>query len=520
MLYSLLEKSAENHPDSIAIWSYNYSCTYFELNEKVKILSNGLLKKGLKKGDRIASYLYNCPEAIQLYFACFKIGVSVVVIHPFFREFEIRLMVETAQPKLFITQLELYENIQKLTGQFSSIIKCYYLIDCLHNSESNVLPFADLINQNYQVEQDIEVTGDQEATIFLTSGTTGKSKCVQSNHYQKICNVEDLKSLRFDHNDKFLLTTSMNSSTGLNICILPPIRYGSTICYLPNNIPINVFIKMLPLVLYEHNITCVFCVSSTLRKLVEEIKVYTGGEYRKHLFRYFFFGGEKFSQSSYEKARKCLGFYPTEVYGMTETDGFFAIAPGNSTKCGQYKPFGKTTKFRITNDNWEDMPYNTSGEITVYSNRIMNGYLNDEKTTQKIIKNGWIKTGDIGYLDPNGILNFVGRTKQIVICNGGNVNLLEVEETLLECNDVYEVCATSIPYMQSEKPVAYVTLYASCLMNITEIEIHLFSYLKEKLAEFKIPLYIRILDALPKNSIGKIDRKILGERALQEFVQN
>jgi long-chain acyl-CoA synthetase len=103
MLYSLLEKSTKNRPDAIALWSYSYTCTYFELNEKVTISSDGLSKKGLKKGDRIASYLHNCPEAIELYFACFKIGVSVVIIHPCYREFQIRFLIETAEPKLCYT---------------------------------------------------------------------------------------------------------------------------------------------------------------------------------------------------------------------------------------------------------------------------------------------------------------------------------------------------------------------------------------------------------------------------------
>jgi long-chain acyl-CoA synthetase len=308
MLYSLLEKSAKNHPDAIAIWSHNYSCTYFELNEKVKILSNGLLKEGLKKGDRIASYLHNCPEGIQLYFACFKIGVSVVAMHPSYREFEIQLMIENTHPKLFITQLELFKNMEKLTEEFCSIIKSYYLIDCLHNEDGNVLPFSDLIDKNDRIEKEVEITGEQEATIFLTSGTTGKSKCVQTNHKQKFCYVERFELFHLDHHDKYLLTTPINSASGLDVCILPTICHGATICYLPTNVPRNVFLQMIPTILFEQNITYLFCMSTTLRKIVEEIKVFTNGEYRKNFLRYCFFGGEKMSQSSYEEVTKYLGF--------------------------------------------------------------------------------------------------------------------------------------------------------------------------------------------------------------------
>ncbi|CAF1246196.1 unnamed protein product [Adineta steineri] len=524
MLYSLLEKSAKNHPDTIALWSNDYSCTYFELNEKVKILSAGLLKEGLQKGDRIASYLHSSPEAIQVYFACFKIGVSVVVINPFFREFEINLLVETAQPKLFITERALYENIKKLIQPFSPIINPYYLVDFASTDGSNnLLPFSDLLNTNYTIENigtDGDVKGDQEAVIQLTSGSTGKSKCVQTNHNQKLFNVKAFESFNFDHNDKFLVISAMNTMGALDFHILPAIQYGSTICFLSTNTTNDLYIKQVPPILYEQNITYLNCISSTLRNIIKEINNFTQGIYRKNMLRYVFVGGERFPDLYYENAKKCLGMYPRELYGMTETNGPCAITADNPPKCGRFKALNETIKFRITNENWEDMPHNTSGEITIYSKTIMTGYLNDEKTTQQVIKDGWLKSGDMGYLESNGTLNIVGRIKQMVICNGCNVNLIELEETLLECDDVHEACATSVPYMEFEKPVVFVSIHSFSSKNIVEVEQYLFSYLKKKLAVYKIPLYIRILDKLPKNTNGKIDRKMLKDRALEESIQD
>ncbi|CAF4084244.1 unnamed protein product [Adineta steineri] len=521
MLYSCLKQSVNISPDAIVFYSDNYKCTYIELDEKVTILSNGLLQKGLKKGDRLASYLLNCPEGIYLYFACFKIGVSVVIIHPSFRDFEIRLLIENTQPKLLITQLELYKNIQEFVNEFSSLKDYCYLIDCSHNENSNILPFTDLLDKTYQTENLIEeISGEQEAIIYLTSGSTGRSKCVQSNHKQYFSYLETYKTFQFNYNDKFLLISPINSLTGLILGILPAVRYGSIFYYLSTNLPSKQYMKMIPPILYEQKITYFFCISSTLRNLIEEIEQYTEKQYRKNFLRYCFVGGEKFSKLSAEKSRKYLGIYPHEVYGLTETSGPVAISADYPPICGRFKRLNETIKFRITNDNWEDMPYNTSGEITIYSDTIMTGYVNDQEATQKIIKNGWMKTGDIGYLESDDILNVVGRLKQIIICNGCNINLLELEETIRECNDVYEVCATSIPYMESEKPVIYVTFHSSHSINIVEDEEYLFSYLKGRVADFKIPLYIRILDVLPKNIIGKIDRKMLSEKALKEFTQH
>ncbi|CAF1436158.1 unnamed protein product [Didymodactylos carnosus] len=182
--------------------------------------------------------------------------------------------------------------------------------------------------------------------------------------------------------DKFLLIAPMNSLSALDFNILPAIRHGSIICYLPTNLPGNVYIKTILPILFEQNITYIVCISSTLRNLVEEIKSFIQGEYRKSSLRYCFIGGEK--------AGKCLDLCPLELYRMIETNGSCAIPADNPRKFGSYKPFGGTTKFRITNDNWEDVPCNTCGEITIYSNAIMTGYLSDEKTTQQIMKNGWL----------------------------------------------------------------------------------------------------------------------------------
>jgi acyl-CoA synthetase (AMP-forming)/AMP-acid ligase II len=533
MLYSMLEKAAAQHPNTIALFSgnNNYSCTYYELNEKVKRLSCGLLSKGgVKTGDRIASYLHSCPEVLELMFACFKIGVTVVIIHPIFGENEIRLLIEKSQPKLFVTQSELYgPNVKKLINQFSSSIQGCYLIDncsSTNSNGSNTLPFSQLLIDEVEAEKIRTIAPipvEQEATIILTSGTTGRSKCVQSTHYQHLCAANHAAStFRFDQNDRFLCISTMNSGTAARGLLLLAVRCASTIYYLPSNLPATDYTKKLCHMIYEHNITYFLLTPSILRNILEEIEQHEEYCDQKNSLRYCLVGGEKFPQIICEKAKQIFGFYPTETYGMTEMNGILAIA-ADTPHSGRFKLFGDK-KIRITDDNWNDLPLNSCGEITMWSTTVMTGYLNDEQATQQVLKDGWLKTGDLGILEATNetdvLLNFVGRKKYIVKCGEFNINLLELEETIMDNKAVFEVCVTSIPFKTSGvKPIAYVSLRSQSPDekddNIVVQEI--FSYLKEKVASFKIPLHIKILEFLPKTMGGKIDRNTLAQRALDEF---
>lgn len=534
MLYSMLEKSAALHPNTVVLFSGhdNNSCTYYELNEKVKKLSAGLLSNGaVKTGDRIASYLHSCPEVLELMFACFKIGVTVVIIHPAFGENEIRLLIEKSQPKLFVTQSELLRpNVQELINKGSPSIQGLYLIDIgspTITNGSNTLPFSQLLIDDVQSEKirEAPISGEQEATILLTSGTTGRSKCVQSTHYQHLCAAEHVESaFSFDQNDRFLCISTMNSGSVLRGILLLAVRSAATIYYLPTSLSGANYTQNLCHMIYKHNITFFLVTPSILRNILEEIEQNQeyGGD--KNSLRYCLVGGEKFSEIICEKAKRILGFYPTETYGMTEINGLLAIA-ADTPHSGRFQPFGDK-KIRITDDNWADLPLNTCGEITVWSSTIMTGYLDDEQATQQVLKCGWLKTGDLGILEAMNEkdvhLKFVGRKKHIVKCGEFNINLVELEETIMDNKAVFEACVTNIPVKNSDtKLVAYVSLrlkstdenYGNSVVQ------EIFSYLKEKVASFKIPMYIKILDFLPKTMGGKVDRNTLAQRASDEFAE-
>jgi acyl-CoA synthetase (AMP-forming)/AMP-acid ligase II len=529
MIYSLLENSAKLYPNNVVLCTDNYKCTYYELNENVKRIAKGLLSKKLKKGDRIASYLYNCPQAIELCFACFKIGICVVMIHPSLREYEISLLLKESEPKLFVTQFELYEkNIKNLIHRFS-FIKNYYLVD-LQDDNNNLLHFSNLIiNNNNDEEKDNiqdEINGEQEATIFDTSGSTGKSKCVLSNHQSIIAMVNGYDIFNFDDKSTLLLVSSMNICIGFYATILPAIKHGSCIYYFSSNLSYNDYIKKIAQILYEKTITYLCITTSTWEYVINELKMNYIDIKNKIDLRYCIFCGEKCSPFIYEKTKEYLGFYPIEGYGMTECD-IIGLAPfdeyfktNSIPKIGTFKPFGDK-KVRITNWNdWNDLPINTLGEITIYSKANMICYLNDEEATQQVLQNGWFKTGDIGYIDENDYLHITSRKKFHIIYNGYNISLVEVETILREHEYINEACITSIHHDHDfELPVAYITLKQ--LINDddhTKIIEQIYSYLNEKMATYKIPKYIKILPNLPKtNKTGKVDRQLLAKKALEDF---
>ncbi|MEA3417762.1 MAG: AMP-binding protein, partial [Campylobacterota bacterium] len=213
MLYQILKDASERHPDNIAAVYDNREYSYQELLHLTDRMANSLLDIDLKKGDRLAFYLYNSPEIIVCYFACFKIGVTVIPINYRLKEDEAHYIIDHSKPTILISQKSLFSQIADNMPELPSVEHCY-LIDS-EGEFADTLPFSDLLNplnlQNLQnlIESSTaydEISGDTDAAVLYTSGTTGKPKGAILAHDQMMTHtINHCKLVNYQSDDKTLV---------------------------------------------------------------------------------------------------------------------------------------------------------------------------------------------------------------------------------------------------------------------------------------------------------------------------
>jgi long-chain acyl-CoA synthetase len=361
---------------------------------------------------------------------------------------------------------------------------------------------------------------DHEAGVFYTSGSTGSIKGISHGHSKLMADVtEKVRRFALCGDDRILLCEPLcGNPLPLVFAVLPAALSGAQLTWLPTDSSSigtthEATIERAIRALVQDRITYLVTSPFTLRALVKRLE--SAEQISSQLtLRCCIIGGDVIPDDTYNRFRAIFGFSVCEMYGLTEALSC-AIASGDeAAPKGKYMPFGDM-QFRIIDESWMALPVGSVGEIAVHSALVMRGYVNDPETTALVLQDGWLKTGDLGYLDRDGSLRFVGRRKHVICYDGENIGPQEVESALLDHPRILEACVVGIPSQRNgEVPAAYVVT-SSVDPPIAYEEIA--AFLIERLASHKIPVAIRFMDVLPRNVNRKIDRKLLIARAREDF---
>ena len=219
-------------------------------------------------------------------------------------------------------------------------------------------------------------------------------------------------------------------------------------------------------------------------------------------------GGMAVQQAVAERWKKVTGCYLTEGYGLTETSPVAVVNPfDGSGKLGCIGLPVPSTDVRIVDDNYQVLDYNQTGEIQIHGPQVMKGYFHNEAATADIIKDGWLCTGDIGFMDPEGFIKIVDRKKDMILVSGFNVYPNEIEEVVAMLPKVFESAAVGVKDDKSGEVVKLFVVKKD--PSLTEEE--LIAHCKANLTAYKVPKHIEFRDELPKTNVGKILRRMLKE---------
>ena len=499
MLYQILKDTSVRFHDKIAAVYDNRKYTYYELLLLTDRMANALLNLGLKKGDRLAFYLYNSPEIVISYFACFKIGVTVIPINYRLKEDEAHYIIDHSKPTVLISQGRLFSQIAGLMHGLTSVEYCY-LIDS-EGEFPDTLPFSDMLRPVENRIAQAEIPGVTDAAVLYTSGTTGKPKGAVLAHDQMMTHtINHCKLVRYTSDDKTLVCLALSNNFAFSHQMLCALYAGATLQINAAFDPDEVLEKI-----EKSGVTMLYM----MPVMFHALNKHAGARNLpiQNQLRLAIVAGDTTPFVVLKRFREIFGLEMCEGIGMTETQ-IYALNPlGEGKKRGSVGLPVTYTEVVVQDDRGNPSPVGEIGEIAVRGEIIMRSYLKNPKVTEESFRYGWFLTGDMGYFDEDKYLWFRGRRKQLILHDGSNISPQEVEEVFYHHPAVFEVGVIGVPdKFEGEMVHAFVALKPEA-EAVSEEE--LLEFAKEHLADYKLPEHITFIEALPKGATGKIDRKLL-----------
>ncbi|WP_413789664.1 AMP-binding protein [Metabacillus rhizosphaerae] len=533
-LYEYLQHAADEFPTKTAIHFLGKELSYSELYNQSLKLANYLQSLGLQKGDRVSIMLPNCPQAVISYYGVLFAGGVVVQTNPLYMERELEYQLKDSESTFMVTLDLLYPKASKMKALTSlKHIIVTSIKDFLPFPKNLLYPFVQ--KKQNQIVVKVEHQGDTHlfkqimslaepkvdlpdinpsediALLQYTGGTTGFPKGVMLSHKNIVANTQMCAS--------WLYKCRRGEESLLGIVPFFHV-YGMTIVM---NLSVMQAFKMILLPKFDATDTL-----KTIGKLKPTLfpgapTIYIALLNHPDIQKYdlssidcCISGSAPLPVEVQEQFEKVTGGRLVEGYGLSEaspvTHANFLWDKRKTGSVGVPWPSTDAAIFSYENGGVADT--NELGEIIIRGPQVMKGYWNNKEETEAILKNGWLLTGDIGYMDEEGFFYVVDRKKDMIIAGGYNIYPREIEEVLYEHEKVQEVVVAGVPDpYRGETVKAYIVLKEH--QNATTEEFN--EYARQHLAAYKVPRIYEFRDELPKTAVGKILRRALIEEEKEKL---
>ncbi len=523
-IYQLLANSALRFSKKDALIFFGQRITYSELVTLVDRFSGSLHQLGIRKGDRIATLLPNCPQTVIAFYGILKLGAIVVPLNPLYMEREIEFHVKDSGAQNIVVLDSLYPKIShiKENGMLKNIIvvdikdflpKSLKLLYPLRQMVKRQKPtirnkvgchlFKDLISKESLKIPD-EILPHDPAVLQYTGGTTGTPKGAVLTHRNMVANIIQLRSFYFmmkEGEERILSILPFFHIYGLMVGLNFPIYTGAAAVLLPTFTPAEVL-----KVLNRYKITLLPGIPSLYTSLCHHRSI---GKYDLTCLKSCISGSSSLPVKVTRDFCRLTGVEIIEGYGLTEASPVTHFNPTHhEKKVGSIGiPLPDTDCKIVDLDNGEkEMPADEAGELCIKGPQVMQGYWNRPQETANALRGDWLYTGDIAKMDQDGYFYIVDRKKDMILVEGYNVYPREIDDILITHPKVLEAAVIGVPDdLRGEVVKACIVLKDSETATETEI----IAFCKERLARYKVPKKVEFRRELPKTLIGKVDRKSL-----------
>lgn len=512
------QQTARAMPDKIAVVdNHGASYTYSALNHAASCLANWMLAKGIESGDRIAFQLPGWCEFTVIYLACLKIGAVSVPLLPSWREAELVWVLNKCQAKMFFAPtlfkqtrpVDLILPLQNQLPQLQQIVG----VDKLAPATSS-LSLSQIIADNTPLTTAITTHGDELAAVLFTSGTEGLPKGVMLTHNNILASERAYCArLNLTWQDVFMMPAPLGHATGFLHGVTAPFLIGA------RSVLLDIFTPDACLALLEQQrCTCMLGATPFVYDLLNVLEKQPAD---LSALRFFFCGGTTIPK---KVARECqqLGIKLLSVYGSTESSPHAVVNLDDPLSrfmhTEGYAAAG--VEIKVVDDARKTLPPGCEGEEASRGPNVFMGYFDEpELTARALDEEGWYYSGDLCRMDEAGYIKITGRKKDIIVRGGENISSREVEDILLQHPKIHDACVVAMPDERlGERSCAYVVLKAPHHSLSLEEVVAFFS--RKRVAKYKYPEHIVVIEKLPRTASGKIQKFLLRKDIMRRLTQD
>lgn len=512
------QQTARAMPDKIAVVdNHGASYTYSALDHTASCLANWMLAKGIESGARIAFQLPGWCEFTVIYLACLKIGAVSVPLLPSWREAELVWVLNKCQAKMFFAPtlfkqtrpVDLILPLQNQLPQLQQIVG----VDKLAPATSS-LSLSQIIADNTPLTTAITTHGDELAAVLFTSGTEGLPKGVMLTHNNILASERAYCArLNLTWQDVFMMPAPLGHATGFLHGVTAPFLIGA------RSVLLDIFTPDACLALLEQQrCTCMLGATPFVYDLLNLLEKQPAD---LSALRFFLCGGTTIPK---KVARECQqrGIKLLSVYGSTESSPHAVVNLDDPLSrfmhTDGYAAAG--VEIKVVDDARKTLPPGCEGEEASRGPNVFMGYFDEpELTARALDEEGWYYSGDLCRMDEAGYIKITGRKKDIIVRGGENISSREVEDILLQHPKIHDACVVAMPDERlGERSCAYVVLKAPHHSLSLEEVVAFFS--RKRVAKYKYPEHIVVIEKLPRTASGKIQKFLLRKDIMRRLTQD
>jgi long-chain acyl-CoA synthetase len=500
-LFRFLEDSTEKYPNNVAFIHENKSLTYCELNEQTYRLAKGLNRLGVKKGDRVVLLLHNNLEFVISYYGILKAGATVIPLNPLYKVTELTHNFSDSGAKCVITNKECFIVIQRIEDKVRPDI--VILID--GDDQPDIVSLTEILAEYPPEPLKFDYNpSDDIAVITYTGGTTGLPKGVMLTHSNLVANaIQNVTWMRWSHEDTIMgvlpLYHSWGACTSMNSVI-----YCGARAVIMTRFNTEELLKTIE----AKKATILYGAASLFIMLLNSPLL---GKYDISSLRYVKVGAMPVSPETKEQWDRTTGVTMVLGYGLSEASPETHDCPPDRVRAGTIGIPVIDTDAKIMDLETGDLELSPGeiGELVIKGPQVMKGYLNHPEDDKEILRDGWLYTGDLAFMDEEGYFHFVDRKKETIKYKGYTIAPAEIEAIIYQHPAVKE-CAVigKSDTVAGEIPKAFVVLKEGC--NATGEE--LIEFCEKKISPYKKIREVEFISEIPKTTVGKVLRKLLKEK--------
>jgi acyl-CoA synthetase (AMP-forming)/AMP-acid ligase II len=494
----MLLRQVESRPQHTAFIFENEIWTYERLASQASRLAGGLSRLGLRKGERVALHMTNRPEMLVAYYACFQLGLIAAPLRTAFTPAELIPLLERLQPALYIGEVALYNNVAAMDEGELPFARRFVVGGSV--DDFRVENWQKLFDGDAYAKSPTDVDVNAPAVLINTSGTTGVPKFVTHTLATLAATAEMIvRHWPFESSDVLVEQLPLVHSSGL-VTFITAIHLGAPFVLLKTFDP-DIILDTIE----QHHCTMMLGFPATYAALVER---QSARPRNLQSLRFCATAGDICPTDLQTRASAVLGTTVFNVWGATEVVGSFAygLQPGPVSRVLD------GAQIRLIDDGGVEVPHGEIGELLIRGPNVFVGYWNGAGGKFEGLEDGWYHTGDLMRHGDGNDMWFVGRKKDIIIRGGTNISPIEIENALLAAHPaILEAGVVGVPDRAlGERVVGFVKLAPNAADSVVA---DILSSLAGRLAAYKIPERLMVIDKLPRNALSKVDRKALAKLA-------